>query len=97
MVRIWGGDQEDGIPFLSESKTYLFFKSSRTIPVFIQRVERKLSLGLKRPGRGAEHSLPRRSEVKNSLSCTSTYAFNGEGTAAMTIGVNRKVYLRKEK
>jgi len=68
VVRIWGGNQENGVRFQSGSKTYLFFKVSLPIEVFIQPpvqcVERTLSLGLKRPGREAEHSPPHRAEVK---------------------------------
>jgi hypothetical protein len=50
-------------------------------------------LGLKRPGREAEHSPPRRAEVKDSL----IYTFNGEGAAAVTTGYYSKSIPKKRK
>jgi hypothetical protein len=60
---------------------FLFITASRTAlgPTQppIQWVPGTLSLGIKRPGREADHSPPSSAEVKNAWSCTSTpqYAF----------------------
>jgi hypothetical protein len=70
------GDRDSRVRFLAGAGNFLFTAVSRTAlePTQppIQWVPGDLSLGLKRPVRESDHSLPSSAEVKNAWSYTST-------------------------
>jgi hypothetical protein len=95
-VQRWATDWTIGVLCFDSRRglgIFLFTTASRTAlgPTQppIQWVPRALSLGVKRPGREADHSPPSRAEVKNAWSYTSTPPIRLHGVST---GTNLPLY-----